>query len=80
LIDKAASDILLDGETVLTKYIAEFKEQHSENIGHNILGIYWTIKKDLGNMPFKCITLNTEYTLEWSGYGGRDKVISSENW
>jgi len=45
LIHKAASDFVLHGNTILTKYLAEFKEQQSETIGHNIQGICWRIKK-----------------------------------
>jgi len=45
LIHKAACEVYKQGETILSLYIAEFKPSRLENIGHNILGIHWQIRK-----------------------------------
>jgi len=67
LIHKAACELVENGDTIISKYVSDFKTSDSEDSqGHNILGIRWQLKKELGLYHME--TINTNYqSLPWKG-------------
>ncbi len=63
----AACGLVENSDTVISKYISDFKTSDSEDSqGHNILGIRWQLKKELGLYHME--TINTNYqSLPWKG-------------
>jgi len=50
----------------------------SENIGHNILGIHWQIRKEVGKYNIQ--TYNKEYSLHpWKGVVMEEEIVSYLN-
>jgi len=41
LIHKAACEVVDHSDSILSKYMAEFKENTCDDSGHNILGVQW---------------------------------------
>jgi len=75
LIHKAACAVFEQGETILSKYLAEFKPAMLENVGNNILGICWQTRKEVGRYNIQ--TNNTEYRLQpWKGVVLEEEIIS----
>jgi len=60
LIHKTACELVENGDMIISKYVSVFKtNEFEEGQGHNILGIRWRLKKQLG---LYCIeTINTNY-------------------
>jgi len=61
LIHMAACELVENhSDTIISKYVSDFKSSDSvESQGHNILGIRWQLKKELGLYHME--TINTNY-------------------
>ena len=72
LIHKAACELVEKGDTIISKYVSDFKQMINQ--GHNILGIRWQLKKELGLYCME--TINTNYrTLPWKGVVQQDEIV-----
>ena len=79
LIHKAACELVEEGDTTISKYVSVFKtNEFEESQGHNILGIRWRLKKQLG---LYCIeTINTNYrSLPWKGVVQQHEIVTYLN-
>jgi len=57
---QAACELVENGDSIISKYVSDFKTIDSEDSqGHNILGIRWQLKKELGLYCME--TINTNY-------------------